>query len=160
MEPLQSGQLQPGAEQTAPENPSNRPVSRSLFRLLFEVEAELRKLTQKDVRALRDKLPILSRTKDPEQIRGASLSRYIIKIKYFRSSHVRKASDLVAATMILTSLAYAGRDNGKGNEGQNNGKQNGQQIPVVPEANPVWVLVPFFGGVLLFSTRRLFKSKA
>jgi hypothetical protein len=45
---------------------------------LFEVEAELRRLTQKDVRALRDKLPILSRTKDPEQIRDANhLSRYI-----------------------------------------------------------------------------------
>lgn len=78
MEQLQSGQLRPGAEQTAPENQSNQPDSRRIFRLLLEVEAELRQLTQKDVHALRDKLPILSRTKDPEQIGGANhLSRYI-----------------------------------------------------------------------------------
>ena len=71
MEQLQSGQLRPGA-QTAPGNQLDQPDSRSLFRLLFEVEAELRKLTQKDVRALRDKLPILSRTKDLEQVRDAN----------------------------------------------------------------------------------------
>ena len=75
MEQLQIGQLRPGAEQTVPEN---QPDGRSLFRLLFEVEAELRKLTRQDVRALRDKLPILSRTKDPERIGDANhLSRYI-----------------------------------------------------------------------------------
>ena len=78
MEQLQSGQLRPGAEQAAPGNQLDQPDRRSLFRLLFEVEAELRKLTQKDVRALRDKLPVLSRTKDLEQIRDANhRSRYI-----------------------------------------------------------------------------------
>ena len=78
MEQVQSGQLRPGAEQTASENQSNQPDSRSLFRLLFEVEAELRKLTQKDVRALRDKLRILSPTKDLEQIPGTNhLSRHV-----------------------------------------------------------------------------------
>jgi hypothetical protein len=78
MEQLQSGQLRPGAEQAAPGNQLDQPDSRSLFRLLFEVEAELRKLTRKDVRALRDKLSILSRTKDLEQVRDANhLPRYI-----------------------------------------------------------------------------------
>ena len=62
--------------------------------------------------------------------------------------------------MILPALAYAGTDNGKGNDGQNNGKQNGHKIPVVPEANPGWVLVPFFGAVLLFSSRYIFRAKA
>ena len=38
---------------------------------MLEVEAELRKLTQKDVRALRDKLRILSSTKDLKQIPGS-----------------------------------------------------------------------------------------
>jgi len=76
MEQLQSGRLWLGEEQAAPGNQLDQPDSRSLFRLLFEVEAELRKLTQEDVRALRDKLPILLRTKDLEQVRDA-LSRYI-----------------------------------------------------------------------------------
>jgi hypothetical protein len=74
---------------------------------------------------------------------------------------VGKVCVLLAATLILPVLAYAGTDNGKGNNGQNNGKQNGHDnIPVVPEANAVWVLVPFFGAVLLYSWRRLSRAKA
>jgi hypothetical protein len=73
---------------------------------------------------------------------------------------VGKVCVLLAATLILPVLAYAGTDNGKGNNGQNNGKQNGHDnIPVVPEANAVWVLVPFFGAVLLYSWRRLSRAK-
>jgi hypothetical protein len=37
---------------------------------------------------------------------------------------------------------------------------NHRPIPVVPEANVGWVLVPFFGAVLVFSSRRLFRKKA
>jgi hypothetical protein len=29
-------------------------------------------------------------------------------------------------------------------------------IPVVPEANPVWVLVPVMGAILLFANRKKF----
>jgi hypothetical protein len=65
--------------------------------------------------------------------------------------------------LVLPALAYAGSDNGKGNDGTNNGKgndgnRNGKHIPVVPETNPAWVLVPFFGAVLLFSSRRFLSA--
>ena len=73
---------------------------------------------------------------------------------------IRKICALVAVTLVLPALAYAGNDNGKGNDGTNNGKGNNKQIPVVPEANAGWVLVPFFGVVLLFSARHLFRGKA
>jgi hypothetical protein len=76
-------------------------------------------------------------------------------------NHIRKTFALVAAALILPALAYAGTDHGKGNDGQNNGKQNGRDnFPVVPEVNVGWVLVPFFGTVLFFSARRLFRGKA
>ena len=58
---------------------------------------------------------------------------------------------LVAVSLILPALAFTGRDSGHGNRGQNQGKQNGHDpIPVVPEANAGWVLIPFFGAVLFF----------
>jgi hypothetical protein len=67
---------------------------------------------------------------------------------------------LLAATLILPILAYAGTDDGKGNNGKNNGKQYGHdKIPVVPEVNPVWVLLPFSGAVLLLSWRRFSRAK-
>ena len=77
-------------------------------------------------------------------------------------NNVRKACALVAVTLILPALAHAGSDNGKGNGGQNNGNQKGRDrggVPVVPEANAGWVLVPFFGAVLFFSARHLFRGK-
>jgi hypothetical protein len=75
--------------------------------------------------------------------------------------HIRKVFALVAATLILPALAFAGTDNGKGNDGQDNGKQKGRDhFPVVPEVNVGWVLVPFVGAVLFFSARQLFRGKA
>ena len=80
--------------------------------------------------------------------------------------HLSKVCALVAAALILPVLAFAGTDNGQGNNGQNNGKQNGKvknddpPVSAVPEANAGWVLVPFFGIVLLFSARQLFRGKA
>jgi hypothetical protein len=77
----------------------------------------------------------------------------------------RKVCALIAVTLILPALAYAGTDNGKGNSGINNGNQNGKtkngdpNVSSVPEANVGWVLVPFFGVVLLFSARQLFRGK-
>jgi hypothetical protein len=71
-----------------------------------------------------------------------------------------KICALVAATLILPMLAYAGTDNGTGNNGKNNGRQYGhdKNVPVVPEVNPVWVLLPFTGAVLLLSWRRFSRA--
>ena len=73
---------------------------------------------------------------------------------------LRNVCALVAVTLILPALAYAGTDSGRGNNGQNNGQQNGHKIPVVPEANPAWVLVPFFDAVLLFASGNLFAKRS
>jgi len=84
--------------------------------------------------------------------------------------HFRKVCALVAASFILPALAYADHDNGMGNHwrtdndehharGDNDKHQGNQQIPVVPEANAGWVLIPFLGAVLLFSARHLFPGK-
>jgi hypothetical protein len=77
-------------------------------------------------------------------------------------NRIRKVCPLVAATLILPALAYAGNDHGKGNRGENHGRQEGRDrggVPVVPEANAGWVLIPFFGAVLLLTTRQLFRAK-
>jgi hypothetical protein len=68
---------------------------------------------------------------------------------------------LVAAALVLPVLAYAGTDNGKGNNGQNNGQQNGhhKDPPAVPEVNPVWILLPISGVVMLLSWRRISCAK-
>ena len=70
-----------------------------------------------------------------------------------------KVCALAGAILILPVLAYAGHDQGKkGDNDDNKGKGSDRRIPVVPEANAAWVLVPFFGAVLLFSTRRFFSA--
>jgi hypothetical protein len=82
-------------------------------------------------------------------------------------NHIGKVCALVAATLILPALAFAGPDNGKGNKGGNNGngnggnngKHHGPPIPVVPEAKAGWVLIPFVGAVLIFSWRQLSRAK-
>jgi hypothetical protein len=86
--------------------------------------------------------------------------------------HLRKASALMAAVLILPALAFAGHDNGKGNDRENNDRENNgrennrgdkdrdRDIPVVPEASAGWVLIPFVGAVLLFSWRRFSHAKA
>ena len=71
-----------------------------------------------------------------------------------KSFRLTKVCALLAATLILPALAYAGQSD----QGGNNNNQGG--IPVVPEANAGWVLVPFFGAVMLFSARQLFRGKA
>jgi hypothetical protein len=64
---------------------------------------------------------------------------------------------LVAAALVLPVLAYAGTDNGKGNNGQNKGHH--KDPPVVPEVNPVWMLLPISGVVMLLSWRRISRAK-
>jgi hypothetical protein len=68
---------------------------------------------------------------------------------------------IVAAALILPALAYAGTDNGKGNNGQNNGQQNGhhKDPPAVPEVNPFWLLLPISGAVMLLSWRQISRAK-
>jgi hypothetical protein len=75
--------------------------------------------------------------------------------------HFRKVCALVAASLILPALAYADRENDRGNHGRgdNNERHGNPRISAVPEANAGWVLVPFFGAVLLFSARHLFRGK-
>src|SRR5580704_9222565 len=71
------------------------------------------------------------------------------------------------ATTLTPGAAFADHDNGKGNKGEKDdkgdngkGKDRGDKdIPVVPEANAGWVLVPFFGAVLLFSSRQFLSTK-
>jgi hypothetical protein len=78
-------------------------------------------------------------------------------------NRICKVGALIAVTLILPTLAYAGYDSGNGNDHKNNGKQNGRgdtSIVPAPEANAGWVLVPFFGAVLLFSSRLFFRVKA
>jgi hypothetical protein len=85
-------------------------------------------------------------------------------------SRVRTLSAVVAVAIALPALAYADHDNGRGTHwradndehharGDNDKHQGNQQIPVVPEANAGWVLIPFLGAVLLFSARNLFRGK-
>ena len=68
-------------------------------------------------------------------------------------NRIGKVCALVAATLILPVLAYA--QNQGGNQGGNQGNP-----PRAPEANAGLVLVPIVGAVLLFSTRKFFRSKA
>ena len=86
----------------------------------------------------------------------------------FKNS-VSKLCVLVAATLICQISAYADRDDGKGD--RNNKDEHGwvnhdgdrhldRNTPVVPEANAGWVLIPFFGVVLLFSARQYLRAKA
>jgi hypothetical protein len=94
-------------------------------------------------------------------------------------NNIRKCCALVAAELILPPLAHAGKhralfendDNRWGD--YDRAKENGasrwgdhdrdndkdRPIPVVPEANSGWVLVPFFAAVLVFSSRRLLRAK-
>jgi hypothetical protein len=68
---------------------------------------------------------------------------------------------LVAAALVLPVLAYAGTHNGNGNNGQIHGQQYGhhKDPPVVPEVNPVWLLLAILGAVTLLSWRRLSRAK-
>jgi hypothetical protein len=74
---------------------------------------------------------------------------------------LNKVCALLAITLILPALAYAQNNQGGNNQNNNNqGGNNQGNFPHAPEANAGWVLVPFFGAVLFFSARRLFREKA
>lgn len=69
---------------------------------------------------------------------------------------------VVATTSFLPALALADRDGERWSKGDNDEEPwehhnpgRGQQVPVVPEANAFWVLIPFLGAVLLLSARQI-----
>jgi hypothetical protein len=79
-----------------------------------------------------------------------------------------KVFALVAASLILTSLAYADNDNDRsihwrGDNDEHHGsggeRKEDPRISAVPEANAGWVLVPFMGAVLLFWARKFIREK-
>jgi hypothetical protein len=81
-----------------------------------------------------------------------------------KSRH-RNLCAVIATAIALPALAYADHDKDKNSDrgnhgrGDNDERHGNQHIPVVPEANAGWVLIPFFGAVLLFSARNLFRGK-
>jgi hypothetical protein len=88
------------------------------------------------------------------------------------SFQLRKIFIIVAASLILPALAQAKGiqwDNGdKGEKGEKSdkddrggrGEKGDPRVSSVPETSTAWVLLPFVGAVLVFSTRRLFLKKA
>jgi hypothetical protein len=88
------------------------------------------------------------------------------------SFQLRKIFIIVAAGLMLPALTHAkdidwGKGD-KGDKGENSdkddrggkGEKGDPRVSSVPEANTAWVLLPFVGAVLLFSTRQLFLRKA
>jgi hypothetical protein len=88
------------------------------------------------------------------------------------SFQLRKIFIIVAASLILPALTHAKDiqwDNGdKGDKGEKSdkddrggrGEKGDPRVSSVPETSTAWVLLPFVGAVLLFSTRQLFLKKA
>ena len=87
-------------------------------------------------------------------------------------NRILKGCALVAATLVLPALAYARDhdDNDRAISRDSDGhradgrdrddRDRDSHIPIVPEANAGWVLIPFVGAVLLFSWRRFSRAKA
>jgi hypothetical protein len=82
-------------------------------------------------------------------------------------NHIPKIFAVVAASLILPGLALAGTDKGRDKDSHDNGKhddgkQHGRDPSVssVPEANPVIVLIPFVGAVLLVSSLQLLRRRS
>jgi hypothetical protein len=89
--------------------------------------------------------------------------RYFVRMYYLHLfSRAGKLCALVAASLILPILTFAGTDNGNGNGGQNNGNQNGHnKVATVPDAGPgIALLGATVGAVLLFSLRRSSRKSA
>jgi len=90
---------------------------------------------------------------------------------------ISKVCAVLGATLILSVLAYADRDDGKGNKGDNDDRwsqrdehgwrdhdadrDRDRQILSVPDGRPgIVLLATTFGAVLLFSWRQFSRSKA
>ena len=81
-------------------------------------------------------------------------------------NHVRKISALLAAILILPTLALAGNGQGQNGNGQGQngngqgGNGNGQGSFWAPEANTGIVLIPFIGAVMVFSAVQFLRARA
>jgi hypothetical protein len=77
-------------------------------------------------------------------------------------NHILKTFAVVAASLMLPGLALADKDKGKDDGKQHEKTKNGKDPAVssVPEANPVIVLIPFVGAVLLVSSLQLLRRKS
>ena len=78
--------------------------------------------------------------------------------------HLRKVCALVVITVILPALAYADRDNDKDDHGRGDKERGGERhgdpgVSPVPEANTVWVLIPFLGAVLVVGSMHLWRRQ-
>jgi hypothetical protein len=70
-------------------------------------------------------------------------------------NRILRCCALVAATLVLPALGYADRDHDRdssrdSDEHRGDDRDRDCHIPIVPEANAGWVLIPFVGAVLLF----------
>ena len=74
-------------------------------------------------------------------------------------NNVRKISALLAAILILPTLALAGNGQGQNGNGQG-GNGNGQGSFWAPEANTGIVLIPFIGAVMVFSAVQFLRARA
>jgi hypothetical protein len=79
-------------------------------------------------------------------------------------NRILRCCALVAATLVLPALGYADRDHDRdssrdSDEHRGDDRDRDCHIPIVPEANAGWVLIPFVGAVLLFSWRRFSRAK-
>jgi hypothetical protein len=78
--------------------------------------------------------------------------------------YLSKTAALVAASLILPALAYADRDNNKDDHGRGDNDKGGERhgdprVSSVPEANTVWVLIPFMGAVFVFGSMNLWRRQ-
>jgi hypothetical protein len=71
----------------------------------------------------------------------------------------KKDTDDKGKKDVDDKVGNKGGDNKGGKHEANKGGKHGH-VSVVPEANVAWVLIPFFGAVLLFSWRQLSRTKA
>lgn len=66
----------------------------------------------------------------------------------------------LAATWVIPMLAHADPNGDNGNYGQNSSNQDVRRPYVaIREVDPLWVLLPISGAVMLFSWRRFSRSK-
>jgi hypothetical protein len=94
----------------------------------------------------------------------ASSGRLPSMIKMSSFHYLRKMAALVAASLILPALAYADRDNNKDDHRRGDNERGGERhgdprVSSVPEANTVWVLIPFMGAVLVVGSMHLWRRQ-
>jgi hypothetical protein len=86
-------------------------------------------------------------------------------MKFKNHPQLKNRLRILCAVIALPALAYADHENDKNSDRGNHGRGDNDErhgdphVSAVPEANAGWVLIPFFGVVVLFSARNLFRGK-